>query len=336
MRDPERLSSGNGISDFERELLDAGKNETMPAVLRDQMERALGLGGAASAGVPVRARVEAATGVKASAMVWISAGVVVLGVVGGLVGSRLGSRLFSPPRPVAPVMAPAAVTAPAPSAPPAGPSSAVGARAGVPALAPAPAAPPPARRVLASAAEPARSRAHDAASHAATARMALARRGHGSAPAKAVTPAAPVEISAPLTASIPSSARIPPEETTPAAAARAVASGEARSHSDEPAPARAAIAPSGDLRAEIDLIDGARAALRAGDSAQALDLLGRHAVHFPHGALAPEETALRVEALMHLGRTAEARVYARRFVAANPASPLAQRMRRLVNGATTP
>ena len=94
--------------------------------------------------------------------------------------------------------------------------------------------------------------------------------------------------------------------------------------------------PSGDLRAEIDLIDAARAALRAGDTSQALDLLGRHAVHFPHGALAPEETALRVEALMRLGRTSEARAYARRFVAANPASPLAERMRRLVNDAKAP
>ncbi len=94
--------------------------------------------------------------------------------------------------------------------------------------------------------------------------------------------------------------------------------------------------PSGDLRAEIDLIDGARVALRTGDTSEALDLLGRHAVHFPHGALAPEETALRVEALMRMGRTAEARAYARRFVAANPASPLAERMRRLVNGATAP
>ncbi len=106
MRDPDRLSSSNGLSDFERELLDAGKNESMPAALREQMERALGLPGAA-AGAPVRARVEAATGVKASAMVWISAGVVVLGVVGGIVGARLGSRLFPPG-----AVAPATATAP--------------------------------------------------------------------------------------------------------------------------------------------------------------------------------------------------------------------------------
>ena len=84
MRDPDWLSSSNGISDFEHELLEAGKNESMPAALREQMERALGLGGAATPGAPVRARVEAATGVKASAMVWISAGVVVLAVVGGM------------------------------------------------------------------------------------------------------------------------------------------------------------------------------------------------------------------------------------------------------------
>ena len=31
---------------------------------------------------------------------------------------------------------------------------------------------------------------------------------------------------------------------------------------------------------------------------------------------------------MGMGRTSEARAYARRFIAANPASPLAERMRR--------
>jgi hypothetical protein len=329
MRDPERLSSSHGISDFERELLAAGKNEAMPAALREQMERALGLPGAA-AGAPVRARVEAATGVKASAMVWISAGVVVLGVVGGLVGSRLGSRLF-PPRTVAPV------TAPAPSVQPASPSSA-------PAVVPpalAPAAAPlardvaptahvspsplvPARRTLA-VASPSRSRAHlrSAVRHDHGASSL-----HASSPANAVSAAAPAETAAPMASSAP------PDDPTPATAARTV---PARGRStSEPSKGSQAPGPSGDLRAEIDLIDGARAALRAGDPSEALDLLGRHAVHFPHGALAPEETALRVEALLRLGRTAEARAYARRFIAADPASPLAERMRRLVNGATAP
>ena len=88
-----------------------------------------------------------------------------------------------------------------------------------------------------------------------------------------------------------------------------------------------------DLRGEIDLIDAARGALRTGTAARALELLGRYAARFPDGSLAPEGTALRVEALMRLGRTAEARAIARRFVAANPTSPLVELMQGLARGA---
>jgi TolA-binding protein len=332
MRDPERLTSSKGLSDLERELLDAGKNETMPAALREQMERALGLYGAPAAGGQVRARVEAATGVKASAIVWISAGVVVLGVVGGLVGVRLGSRLFSPGA-VVPVAAPAAPEQPARVAAPSvagGEAARVVAVAapagsdGAPGLgASAPAATPPPRRSAA----PVRlhSRAHAAASHAGTARAAGTPRNHALSSSSSSESVAPVESAA-------AAADAPVAE----APARAVAPSEPKPSAKKVSPARAAVAPPGDLRAEIDLIDGARAALRAGDTAQAMDLLGQHAMHFPHGALAPEETALRVEALMRMGRTAEAKAYARRFVAANPASPLAERMRRLVNSDTAP
>ncbi len=337
MRDPERLTSSKGLSDLERELLDAGKNETMPAALREQMERALGLSGAAAAGGQVRARVEAATGVKASAIVWISAGVVVLGVVGGLVGVRLGSRFFSPGSAV-PVAAPAApeqpvrVAAPSVAGGEAARVVAVAAPAGsdgAPGLgAPAPVATPPARRAAALAAAPVRlhSRAHAVASHAGPARAVGTRRNHAlPSSSSASKPVAPVE-SAAATADAP----------VAEAPARAVAPSEPKPSAKKVPPTRTAVAPSGDLRAEIDLIDGARAALRAGDTAEAMGLLGQHAMHFSHGALAPEETALRVEALMRMGRTAEAKAYARRFVAANPASPLAERMRHLVNGDTAP
>ena len=340
MRDPDRLSSSNGISDFERELLDAGKNESMPAALREQMERALGLGGAAPAGAPVRARVEAATGVKASAMVWISAGVVVLGVVGGIVGSfagaRLGSRLF-PPREVAPA------TARASSEQPAAPSSAAAsssASAGTPATAPGaiPAAPAaaaapavaPIVHVSPSPIAPVRRLVAVASLSRSRARIRSApRHGHDAAPVSASSPSTAAAPVAPAEVPTPVASSVPADESTPAAPSRAGRSTPEPSKGSGPP-------PSGDLRAEIDLIDRARAALRAGDTSEALDLLGRHAVRFPHGALAPEETALRVEALMRGGRTAEARAYARRFIAANPASPLSERMRRLVNAATAP
>jgi len=347
MRDPERLTSSNGLSDLERELLEAGKNETMPAALREQMELALGFSGAAPGGGHVRARVEAATGVKASAIVWISAGVVVLGVVGGLIGSLAGARLGpGPAQVVTPAVAPARIEPPATL--PGAPASSAGASRAVAPL-PAPAglevapgagaslAPvaPPARRAGALAAASMRahshSRSHAAVSRGGSARPAGTGRGHAaSASASAARPVAPGE-------SVSGAVDAPPDAPIAEAPPHAASAGEQQKPSvNKSAPARAAAAPSSDLRAEIDLIDGARTALRAGDPAAAMDLLGKHAVHFPHGALAPEETALRVEALMRMGRTAEARAYARRFVAANPASPLAERIQRLVNGDTAP
>ncbi len=347
MRDPERLTSSNGLSDLERELLEAGKNETMPAALREQMERALGFSGAAPGGGHARARVEAATGVKASAIVWISAGVVVLGVVGGLIGSLAGARLGpEPARVVAPAVAPATIEPPAPP-PGAAVSSAGGSRVVAPLLPPAglevtpgagaASAPvvPPARRAGALAAASMRAHSHSR-SHATVSRADIARaagtgRGHAASASSSVAkPVAPAE-------SVSAAVGAPPDAPIAEAPPRAAAAGEQQKPSaNKSAPARAAAAPSSDLRAEINLIDGARAALRAGDTAAAMDLLGKHAVHFPHGALAPEETALRVEALMRMGRTAEARAYARRFVAANPASPLAERIQRLVNRDTAP
>jgi len=320
MRDPERLASSNGISDFERELLDAGRNDGMPAAMREQMERALGFSGAAMPATPMRARVEAATGVKASAMVWISAGVVVLGVVGGIVGARLESRLF-PPHAVAPATALPAVSPSPPSTSSStspSPSSSSSSASAEPRPAPGLAA-------------PARPRVRVAEARSETASKARDRRTRAPrSPAKAAPSAAPAASVTAETAA-PAAADTAADRSALEPQAPAVAARERRPASREGAP-RALVAPPGDLRAEIDLIDGARAALRAGETAHALDLLGNHAVHFPRGLLVPEETALRVEALMRLGRTAEARAYARRFVADNPASPLAERMRRLVNG----
>jgi hypothetical protein len=93
---------------------------------------------------------------------------------------------------------------------------------------------------------------------------------------------------------------------------------------------------AGNLRLEIDLIDAARETLRTGASARSLEILDQYSVRFPHGSLAPEGMALRVEALMRLGRTAEARAVARQFVAANPTSPLVAWMNPLASGATPP
>jgi hypothetical protein len=95
----------------------------------------------------------------------------------------------------------------------------------------------------------------------------------------------------------------------------------------------AAATPS-DLRAEIALVDAARTAVTTGADDRALALLHRYDTSYRAGTFRPEVTALRIEALDHLGRTAQARTLAERFIAAHPDSPLAERVAR-VTGTTT-
>jgi hypothetical protein len=320
MRDPERLFSGNGITDFERELLDAGKNEAMPEPLRQRMEAALGLTGGAVAGVPSQAGSAGTTGnvtavarvatlAKTMKVVWLSAGVVALGFAGGILGSRFFER-----------------GAPGP----------VSARASIQ----VPAALEPATNVRGQAAPAMATVAQRAG--AGTSRSASLS-GSGTA-----SPPAPAAVTAPMPVAPVAAGHGTPgtkEARSLVARVRAVTV----THESRPVHAAAVSAPhtppaarpepalsSGDLRVEIDLIDAARGTLRTGSAARALEILGRYSARFPHGALAPEGVALRVEALMRLGRTAEARTVARRFVAANPTSPLVERMNRLAGVAPTP
>jgi len=121
----------------------------------------------------------------------------------------------------------------------------------------------------------------------------------------------------------------PSPATTPRAVERSAAlPSHARHH------AVAAATPS-DLRAEIALVDAARTAVTTGADDRALALLNRYDTSYRAGTFRPEVTALRIEALDHLGRTAQARMLAQRFIAAHPDSPLAGRVAR-VTGATTP
>jgi len=95
----------------------------------------------------------------------------------------------------------------------------------------------------------------------------------------------------------------------------------------------AAATPS-DLRAEIALVDAARSAVTTGADDRALSLLNRYDGSYRAGTFHPEATALRIEALDHLGRTAQARTLAERFIAAHPDSPLAERVARVTGVAT--
>ncbi|HXJ23934.1 MAG TPA: hypothetical protein VMT03_27320 [Polyangia bacterium] len=90
----------------------------------------------------------------------------------------------------------------------------------------------------------------------------------------------------------------------------------------------AAVRPAGDLRAEIALLDAARAAVADGADGRALALLRRYDLRYPTGTFRPESTALRIEALARLGETGRARALAADFLAAYPDSPLAARVRR--------
>jgi hypothetical protein len=104
-------------------------------------------------------------------------------------------------------------------------------------------------------------------------------------------------------------------------------------------PARAhhhtlAAAPPSELRAEIALVDAARSAVGTGADDRALVLLNRYDSSYRAGTFRPEATALRIEALDHLGRTAQARTLAQRFLAAHPESPLAERVARVTGVAS--
>jgi hypothetical protein len=122
----------------------------------------------------------------------------------------------------------------------------------------------------------------------------------------------------------------PPAEPPPSAPQQsgAVAVEAPRS---APAPGRrthAAPAP-GALADQIAFIDGARQALADGAHRPALDLLRRYQERYPAGSFRPEATALKVEALVKLGRQAEARALAERFVAEHRGSLLAARVAEL-------
>ncbi|MFL5304962.1 MAG: hypothetical protein ACJ8F1_07095 [Polyangia bacterium] len=131
--------------------------------------------------------------------------------------------------------------------------------------------------------------------------------------------AAPMRAAA-IAAPSPGPALEPAQDPAPVTAAP-------RPHRHTAAPARAS-----DLRAEIALLDAARAAASAGDGARALTLLRRYDATFPGGMFRPESAALQIEALARLGQTDRAWALGRAFIAAHPDSPLVARVRRATAG----
>lgn len=104
---------------------------------------------------------------------------------------------------------------------------------------------------------------------------------------------------------VPTSGSAPPLGTTPEAQQRTIAAARAST-----------------LRAELRLLTQAAAAVQRSDFGAALGLIGQHARRFRNGALCEEREALRVSALVGLGRIEEARSAAATFHARFPRSVL--------------
>jgi len=86
-----------------------------------------------------------------------------------------------------------------------------------------------------------------------------------------------------------------------------------------------------DLKAEIELLDQARAAIHAGSPGQALSLLALYRGRHPHGALRQEADVVRIQALARSGNFDAAKSLARAFIAKHPNSPHVLRLRRLLS-----
>jgi len=122
-----------------------------------------------------------------------------------------------------------------------------------------------------------------------------------------------------------------PEETKPLVRAASPVSNGAQPQAT--LPARDNAAPPDDGSKESKLADeseafaNARAKMRSGDAAGAVQALDDMQKRFGSGGLSQERATLYVEALAACGRTDQARAYADAFIAAHPSSALAERMR---------
>jgi hypothetical protein len=102
------------------------------------------------------------------------------------------------------------------------------------------------------------------------------------------------------------------------------------------APRSASLRAGTSLSDELRVLDDARAALDAGDTARALTLLGRHDRDFSPPALAPEAMALRIEVYARgPDRESTARL-ARRFLVLYGDRPEAQRVRSILAAQAEP
>ena len=97
-----------------------------------------------------------------------------------------------------------------------------------------------------------------------------------------------------------------------------------------PRPQRSVAAATGSLSEEIASFERARSSLESGDVEQAVALLDGYEKRYPTGAFWQEAEVLRVKALTAKGDVSGARRAGERFLAANPTSPHAPRIRAIL------
>jgi hypothetical protein len=143
------------------------------------------------------------------------------------------------------------------------------------------------------------------------------------APAAAVQPAPPLAADAPAPTPLPIFTQAP---------APAPPLDPPRQAPKVPPPVRAsrAEAHAGDPRAEAALLQQANDALAA-DPGRALKLCAVHVQRYPSGLLSQEREVIAIEALVGLGRRAEATERADRFRAAHPESSHLRRIEQVLS-----
>ncbi|HEY3666877.1 MAG TPA: hypothetical protein VGL19_12780 [Polyangiaceae bacterium] len=141
------------------------------------------------------------------------------------------------------------------------------------------------------------------------------------APAPSISADA-VEVAQPPTSPAPAS-------VLPTHAAFVVHSGKLALSHAPPVPASASSLPS-DASEESRLVAAARDALRSGNSAGALALLGQAQQRFGAGVLGQEREALTIEALAKSGQRAVAQARGQAFLKSYANSPYAARIRAIV------
>ncbi|MBX3210136.1 MAG: hypothetical protein KF764_34210 [Labilithrix sp.] len=97
---------------------------------------------------------------------------------------------------------------------------------------------------------------------------------------------------------------------------------------------RKAPAPAALRCDDVELVDAADTALRAGNPTRALGIAREHEQRCPAGALVQERERIAIEALAELGRSDEARARARAFEERFPSSPHVGRIRQLLERRT--